>query len=835
MATFDIQRLPGAPKQRGRLEPGRRMVDWLDGQKLHNCVLLRLNGKELGDDFDLGYRFRVGDHLSVFDQPQNMGGLKDLIKLSAPWEALNPIKLTKKSMAALQKTLVGDIKKTPSVATGESPNNDLTGQTNVARLYKGRPNIYGQVRSYPDLIQESLFEFIDNKKYITEFMEIGYGRYNVSSVRYSESSLSAMAGASYQIYQPGDVIGTINEGYAFDDVDGQELPGLNEDSGVIKQQATVNSIVQGTYAGGQISVKIVKSPDFDYFYDAVKPLYVTFILNVTYPTASGNITKNITVTGTLIDVAMTDDGAPVDPVQFYTFVFADLGGADIAQTPATATINTTYFQLTEYEGTVVGPFFAAVESSWLWFHLSGSLGGGKSGPVTIKWWAVDDDNDIIPGTEQSLAVDVKNTSGSQDYVYYTFKVQPAAGKTRYAFSLQRTNNSSESSTLYILAAHSINIRTNVTYPDDTLVKVTVQETENASGIKDRKYNLLANRLVISYNRTTGLVDPTLRASRSFADAVLHEWVMVAKQDVNRLDLPTLYAIADNLPDAQLGYFDYTFSDSKQSLGERIQVICNAARVDINWIGDVLTFWRDEKTIVPAAVFGRSNMFWDGFKMGYSMSLPNGYDGITLDYVEPRTNKKAYIYLEVGTSGIHEITAPTENAMTVSLSGCRNVTQARNRAWLEANRLVQSRLSQTVKVFETTQVVRGAVVQCPDMYDNDQQTGYLKGRAGDVFETSERLNFTGDMWVVMTDSLGNFHGRYRAYPIAGNPKAFTAAAEVFDLNIYDGRTVQTPSRYFLASSEELNSTLWRVESSKPNGDDTQTLSLVEYSDDIYLND
>lgn len=305
--------------------------------------------------------------------------------------------------------------------------------------------------------------------------------------------------------------------------------------------------------------------------------------------------------------------------------------------------------------------------------------------------------------------------------------------------------------------------------------------------------------------------------------------------MNRLDLPTLYAIADSISDPQLSFFDYTLSDSKQSLGERIQVICNAARVDINWIGDMLTFWRDEKVDVPAAVFGRSNMFWDGFKIGYSMSLPNGYDGITLDYVDPRTNKKAYIYLQVSSSGISEVTTQTENSMTVSLSGCRNIIQARNRAWLEANRLVQSRMSMTVKVFETTQVVRGAVVQCPDMYDNDQQTGYLTGRSGDVFSTSERLEFSGDMWVVMTDSLGNFHGRYRAYAVNGNQKAFTAAAEAFDLNIYDGRTVQTPSRYFMSSSEELNSTLWRVESSKPNGDDTQTLSLVEYTDYIYMND
>lgn len=152
---------------------------------------------------------------------------------------------------------------------------------------------------------------------------------------------------------------------------------------------------------------------------------------------------------------------------------------------------------------------------------------------------------------------------------------------------------------------------------------------------------------------------------------------------------------------------------------------------------------------------------------------------------------------------------------------------------EARKILYSRLTMTVKVLEETQVVRGTVVQCPDMYDNAQQTGYITGRSGDVFSTSERIDFSlGDMWVVMTDSLGNYRGRWRAYPVSGKPKAFQAAADTFDLNIYDRKNVQNPSRYFIATDSELNSTIWRVDSAKPNGDDTQTLSLTEYSDSIY---
>lgn len=91
MATFEIQRLPGAPKQQGRLEPGQRMIDWLDGQKLHSSVLIKLNGNELDDDFDIGYRFRGDDHLSVFDQPQNMGALKTSLNCRHHGKHLTPL------------------------------------------------------------------------------------------------------------------------------------------------------------------------------------------------------------------------------------------------------------------------------------------------------------------------------------------------------------------------------------------------------------------------------------------------------------------------------------------------------------------------------------------------------------------------------------------------------------------------------------------------------------------------------------------------------------------------------------------------------------------------
>lgn len=89
-----------------------------------------------------------------------------------------------------------------------------------------------------------------------------------------------------------------------------------------------------------------------------------------------------------------------------------------------------------------------------------------------------------------------------------------------------------------------------------------------------------------------------------------------------------------------------------------------------------------------------------------------------------------------------------------------------------------------------------------------------------------------MWVVVTDSIGIPTVRVRAYQRTDTDYGFSAAVPDIHLNIYDGYDVQSPSRYIIATQEELKSTLWTISEKKPNADGSTSLTLNEYSDLIY---
>jgi hypothetical protein len=365
------------------------------------------------------------------------------------------------------------------------------------------------------------------------------------------------------------------------------------------------------------------------------------------------------------------------------------------------------------------------------------------------------------------------------------------------------------------------------------VKIVVRATENATGSRDRKYNALITRHVISYNMTTQQVDYTLRPSRKFADIALFNWLVVGQQPESSIDIYGLYQIQAEIDaiDPGLGYFDYTFDDEDVSLGSRMETICDAVSVSVYDHNGVLSFTRDSRKTSAATIFNRANTKPDGYSLSYDTTLPIGYDGVEVQFRNSDTNKQYFVRYRISGSSIIE--GLPAKAKKFEMLYVRNRFKADERALRECKRLIFSRMTMAITAMADGEWVNiGDMVQVPDIYDTNQQAGYIVSRGGNDFETSERLNFSGTMFVQVTDSSGATTARYQASPRTDTAFGFTAAIPDIDLNLFDGVDVQSPSRYVIATSQELDAGQWTITAKQPDGKGSTALTLAEYSDLIY---
>lgn len=83
-----------------------------------------------------------------------------------------------------------------------SPNNGLSDRQNTPRINGRIPDIYGQVRSTPDLIASPYKIFENGREVEYAYMCVGRGAYDVSDIRDGDTLCANIVGASVDVYAP---------------------------------------------------------------------------------------------------------------------------------------------------------------------------------------------------------------------------------------------------------------------------------------------------------------------------------------------------------------------------------------------------------------------------------------------------------------------------------------------------------------------------------------------------------------------------------------------------------------------------------------------------------
>jgi hypothetical protein len=739
----------------------------------------------------------------------------------------------------------------------DGPNNRLTGQSNVARAYQAIPDVYGRRRVWPDLIQPAAIEYRNNHKRITHWLCISRGLGAVTDMRLADTPIDNILGAEAVLYEPGEVPPVppgVGGSIPAPPAPSPALPGVPPAYAEAKQTRLTDYVesfrVEGATdvqltgvepfrvveAGNAMSFVVLgpstlvrmtfeDGPQWAQVRAAAMPLTLAEInFRETAGSGSGTYTGSITAvstTGGIITVTISLS-AIMSQLLPFTVTLRPSGTA-----PAD----------------VAGPYTLPIsDANAIRLNFVFPRGLKSSAGIGITLWRVDSVGAIIPGSTESSSVTYNDDTF--DPQFKTLDIIPAGGPGRYVVSASRTDvpATDGSDLVRIEAAFALRKTAIKDLPiGATIVRFVVTANAQGSTPSDLKFNLVWERKV----RT--LAADTASISRNAFRSMAHLWT-IGGQPLTDLDTAAMQAINTALGEGSpMLRFDGSLDDADVSLLERMQLIANHARCVFWRDGTKWTVTRDQARSAPELQLDYRNLAGSGQSVvSESFHLPASQDGVEVEFVDEATGaKKAYYRLNI-TSG-SPVVGLCANPLRVKLPACTTLSQATNRAQLEARKLLYQRTSVTdTALGDAQQLGPGSLVRWVDPNDfagDDRlQAGEVLAIDGSIITTSEPLDFKGQTSgrIQVTNADGMLSGPpVVCTPVVGDAYRVTLASVPVGLFVAAPPASQVGSRYAFAvgltQAEVEAAGLYTVTEPRPNGDGTWALAMVNYDLRVYAAD
>lgn len=736
----------------------------------------------------------------------------------------------------------------------QSPNNQLQGQSNIARTYQAWPLVLGSPIPYPDLIGEPIEEYEDNIKKVKQFFLLGFGQYEITEVRTESTPISNFTNANYVQYSPVNNVATVPNymtSFRASEVDGQILKGLNEqDDAVTEYSAPMETSVDSGVSGSTAVFNVDQNTDTDAmksFFDSSGGFQSTVYYEILQGTPGAGEPPEPTFTqGTGFVTAMT-----LEAGGYYRIVMSDFNGeGGLPPLPIPQTIQ--FSQGGTGEITAIN---MPVQCEDIWVNLGfgrGLRGADENtdGTVLVDIIVTKLDSKGGQPTGFSYTEAAVITERTLNPVYRTVKIGPANldGVGWYRVTIRRVNNASLNASApdecRAESVQCISYYSNKTFGDATILEVNIPATQNATATRQTKINLTCASMTPSYDTATQTVDTTLRASRRMADCILHMHMNYYGLDPALLDLDALYEIQERLDatNPELARFDFTFDDNDISYQDRLESILNVARCYTWQDGNVWRFGRDEAKDIASGLISRRDIAGENreYSITFNSFVSQNFDGIRLEYVDRAINKKAYINRAIDSNG-NILNQPSANPKLIELAGCQSLAQAENRADLEVRKLIYQRETLVETCLPSmTFLDKGDVVLYAEQYESKSYDGEILEIAGSTAKTTEliewELNKSYEVYFTLAD--GSLSGPHPVSPIGVDGSFYFNCEFLTGAYTRDGimgYQVKTGSRYIISESVEMDRTKWIISSKESASESATKFTMLNYDERIYEND
>jgi len=721
-----------------------------------------------------------------------------------------------------------------------SPNNELSNRTNKARINGRIPDIYGQVRSVPDLIANSYKYFQNNTEREVSYMCIGRGEFDISDIREDTTLISDITTDSVEIYAPYT---SPNSG------DAAQLT-IGDPIGLPLQTFIRNSAVNGqilnpqdgAYIAGNLNIRFNRynaieanpSSGIDFrtmFFDGDGVIVSGSADPLDVPSGHFNGTY-------VIDVVGQYNIYLVDPHLINANWLTVQGITDSSYRSPTVSNGSDVF---------VGPFIVdKLDNQGCLLTFVAPNGLFKDNGTTRTQISVNiqigltpvDAFDVPTGPTVNTTITMFNSYSDKINVGHSIRPFQSTITGRFKVECRRTTAK------YTEAGHQFQQEVKlrdlyqiIPLSELNFGNVTTVHSLSTAGtgdlvVKERKLNMLATRKIplrtTGENFTTGLF-ATKKASEIIAAICLDRYI--GNRNVSELDLDSIYdtvsAIETYFGTVKAAEFCYTFDSNNLSFEEIISSVASSIFSIAYRRGNKIKLSFEKKTDTSTILFNHRNKLPGTETRNISFGNLNDNDGVEFQYIDPVDDSMVSLYFPEDKSAA--------NPKVVESVGIRNYPQA----YFNAKRMFNKIKHQILTVdFEATQEANIAMINDRILVSDGTRSGSIEGEVINQnvleLELSQNVNLLDG--VDYTIFLQGSDGTVESMPITKTSisnKILLSRAPLLPL-VYDSN-MYSKTTFVITSNTDTRKTAFILAEKSPKGTTTSQLKAVNYDDRYYAND